>query len=142
MVSPHVDSSAFEATLIGPSPERDSSLTRSASEARVELVSGSGPGMDTETQALLRVRLRAASIVLLAAIGAFFLRSFLVDDAPARIPQAGVFCVLAAVVGILSSKRSISLPHLRLLEVGIFALLILYLGYYEFRLVLAKARAG
>jgi hypothetical protein len=142
MVLPHVDSSAFEATLIGPSPDEGSSLARSAWEARVELVSGSGPGMDTETQALLRIRLRAASIVLLAAVGAFFARSFLVDDAPARIPQAGVFCVLAAAVVILSSKRPLSLSQLRQFEVGIFALLTLYLGYYEFRLVLTKARAG
>src|SRR5262245_21916067 len=142
MVPPHVDSSAFEATLIGPTPEQDASPARSAWEARVELVSGSGPGMDTETQALLRIRLRAASIVLLAAVGAFFIRSFLVEDAPARIPQAGVFCVLAAVVGILSSRRPLSLSQLRQYEVGIFALLIIYLGYYEFRLVLTKARAG
>jgi serine/threonine-protein kinase len=142
MNSPHVDTSAFEATLIGPSAEQDSSLSSGSSAARVELVSGSGPNLESETQALLRVRLRAASIVLSAAVGAFFLRSFLVEDAPARIPQAGVFCVLAAVVVVLSSKRSISLAQLRLWEVGIFALLILYLGYYEFRLVLTKARAG
>jgi serine/threonine-protein kinase len=142
MVPPRVDSSAFEATLIGQSPEHDPSSSRNISDARVELVSGSGPGMDTETEALLRVRLRAASIVLLVAVGAFFVRSFLVEDAPARTPQAGVFCILAIVVAILSSKQSISLSRLRQFEIGIFAMLTVYLGYYEFRLVLTKAREG
>jgi serine/threonine-protein kinase len=136
------DASAFDETIIGSIPGVEASFLAPRSGARVELISGSSPGMETETQALLRIRLRAAAIVLLAAVVAFYIRGFFVSDAAARGAQAGISLVMAAIVAALSSWRAFSLAQLRRFEVGIFSLLTLYLGYYQYELVLVKARAG
>src|SRR5262245_27704932 len=142
MQSHNVNSSRLEVTLIGQSPDDESLLSETAPAAHVELVAGSGPGMETETQTLLRNRLRAAAIVLLAGVGSFFVRSFLVEDAPARGAQIAVSVLLAAVIGSLTARRSFTLPQLRLTEYGVFGMMIAYLGYYEYRLVLMKAVEG
>jgi serine/threonine-protein kinase len=142
MQTQKLETSAFEETIIGPSPERESSVYGGPPVARVELIAGSRPRMETETQALLRIRLRAAAIVLLLGVGAFFLRGFFIQDAPARLVQASVSVILAAVIFVLFSKWELSLRQLRSIEVGIFALISVYLGYYEYVLVLMKANAG
>ena len=98
--------------------------------------------METETQALLRIRLRAAATILLVAVAAFLLRGFFIKDAPARFVQAAVAVILAVVLAVLSSKSELTLRQLRGVEVGIFALITVYLGYYQYELVLMKANAG
>ncbi len=142
MSSPNLDTSKFDETIIVSTPSEEASLSENAPVGRVELVSGSGPQLETETQLLLRTRLRAAAIVLALAVGAFFLRTFFVEDAPARIAQVAVAVIMAGVVAMLSSKLALTLRQLRLIELGIFAIIALYLGYYEYRLVLLKATAG
>jgi serine/threonine-protein kinase len=142
MQTQNLETSAFEETIIGYVSEPDSSVATGPPVARVELVSGSRPRMETETQALLRVRLRAAAIVLLLGVGAFLLRGFFIKDAPARFAQSAVSVILAAIIAVLYSKRELTLRQLRSVEVGIFALLAVYLGYYEYELVLMKANAG
>src|SRR5947207_13925141 len=139
MQTQNLDKSALEETIIGPAPEPESSVYGGPPVARVELVSGTRPRMEQETQALLRIRLRAAAIVLLLGVGAFFLRGFFIQDAPARFVQAGVSVILAAVIAVLFSKRELTLRQLRAIEAGIFALIAVYLGYYEYALVLMKA---
>lgn len=110
--------------------------------ARVELVAGSRPRIEHETEALLRVRLRAAAIVLLLAVVSFYIRGFFVDDANVRWLQGLVSADLAVFVAVLSSRRPISLARLRWCELGIFGIIGVYLGLYEYQLVLAKANAG
>ncbi len=144
MTSQNFDSSSFDATVIGSVPGQESSLAGSGTDAapRVELISGSAPRLETETRELLRIRLRAAAIVLLAGVASFFLRSFFIDDAPAQNEQMVVSAMLAAVVALLSSRRELSLTQLRWMEIGIFALIALYLGDYGYKLVLQKATEG
>lgn len=140
MIPNKIDSPELEETIVAPQPT-DYSLG-AATAPRVEFISGSGPKLETETQALLRVRLRAAAIVLLAAVGTFFVRGFFVQDAPARWVQAAVAVCMAGVVGLLSTKSMPSLPRLRQLEFATFGLIGVYLGIYEYELVLVKANAG
>src|SRR5436190_2895963 len=137
-----LESSALDATVIRPLPDETSSPAESAEAGRVELVSGSRPRIENETEALLRVRLKPAAIVLLIAVASFFVRGFFVEDANVRWLQGFVVAILAIFVVVLSSPRTISLPHLRWCEVGIFGLITAYLGIYEYQLVLAKAKAG
>ena len=136
------DTSALDATIIGQLPGEDSLLSREAPAGRIEIVSGSVPRMETETQALLRIRLRAAAIVLLLAVGAFFFRGFFFKDAPARWEQGTISVTIAVVLAVLSSARTLTLDQLRQIEAGIFWLILIYLGIYEYKLVLAKANAG
>ena len=117
-------------------------MGETAPPARVELVTGSRPRIEHETEALLRVRLRAAAIVLLIAVVSFFVRGFFIEDANVRLLQGIVSAVLAAFVAVLSSRRPLSLAVLRWCELGIFGLITAYLGMYEYQLVLAKAKAG
>jgi len=137
-----LDSSTLDATVIGSLPGQESFAAGSAAAPRVELISGTAPRLESETQELLRIRLRAAAIVLMTAVASFFLRSFFVEDAPARTAQVVVSTVLAAAVVLLSSRRELTLPQLRWIELGIFGLLALYLGDYGYKLVLQKATAG
>jgi serine/threonine-protein kinase len=136
------DSSSFDATVIGPPPGQESSSTGSPAAPRVELVSGTAPRLEAETQVLLRIRLRAAAIVLLSGVASFFLRSFFVEDAPARTAQMIVSAALVAAILALSSNRAMTLRQLRLLEFGIFAVVAIYLGDYGYQLVLRKAMLG
>src|SRR5579872_21471 len=142
MNPPDLDLSALDATVIGAIPDESLSLREKSPAARVELVSGSVPRIENETEALLRIRLRAAAIVLLVAVAAFFIRSFFVEDAPVRWLQGMVSAVLAVIVAVLSSRKPISLAQLRWCELAIFGLISGYLGMYEYQLVLAKAHAG
>src|SRR5579863_4298203 len=114
------DLSAIDATLLGPiSGEESLEAAGHSAAPRVEIISGTAPRLETETQALLRIRLQAAAIVLLAGVAAFFVRGFFVEGAPARAAQVVVSGVLAAVVATLASKRALSLSQLRLTEIGI-----------------------
>ena len=136
------DASAFEETQIGLTGEPDGQPAGISSGPRVEFVTGTAPRMESETQALLRIRLRAAAIVLLVAVGSFFVRGFFVPDAPVRGAQTTVLVALAGIVAWLSSRREISLPRLRLLEYATFGMLAVYLGIYQYHLVLMKANAA
>jgi len=142
MNSINPDSSAFEETLIGGFSESEGSHSGDSPAGKVEFVSGSGPRLETETQELLRVRLRAAALVLLLAVMAFFVRGLFIEDAPARDAQVLVSVVLGAVVALLTSQRELPLVQLRRIEVGIFSLIAVYLGIYQYKLVLLKATAG
>src|SRR5258708_5700144 len=120
MNSINPDSSAFEETLIGGISESDGSHSGDSPAGKVEFVSGSGPRLETETQELLRVRLRAAALVLLLAVMAFFVRGLFIEDAPARGAQVLVSVVLGAVVALLTSRHELALVQLRRIEMGIF----------------------
>jgi hypothetical protein len=73
MNSQNLDASALDATVIGSLPSQESFQTGSASgpAPRVALISGTAPRLESETQELLRIRLRAAAIVLLAGVASF-----------------------------------------------------------------------
>src|SRR5262245_39455927 len=135
------DTPELEKTLISAVPPAEVTAAP-ASRPHVEFVTGSGPGLEAETQALLRVRLRAAAFILCAAVIAFFVRDLFLADAPAFWFRAITLLGLLALTGRLVAPKELSLGALRGLEAAMFGLIALYLGVYEYELVLTKAREG
>lgn len=88
------------------------------------LVEGSAPSLDTETGALLRIRLRALVLVFLVVWGVFFLRNLLLLEETPLAPLAlGVLSALTVLTIILYSPLKISLAVLRSLEVATIVLI-------------------
>lgn len=109
---------------------------------KVELVAGSGPGLESETQALLRIRLRAAGLVLFGGVLAFYIRDLFVADAPVFLFRTVTLFVLGGVLALLTSRSALTLAQLRSIEVGVFSLTCVYLAVYQYALVLVKAKEG
>jgi serine/threonine-protein kinase len=95
---------------------------------RVELVEGSGPGLSTVTDSLLRRRLRAAALVLFSGTGAFLLWGFIRPANEFEWPPALFWSHvgLTVVLGLFGIKMCVSCPvsgrRLRLYEILIFGL--------------------
>ena len=149
--------SALDHTLIVPAfavPLGDEVRSRDAAEAgedgdsavttraRVALVRGEQPQLAAETKTLLQNRLRAAVIVLFLAVTTFFLRSFVVKDSPIPLFQAVVAAILGGSVILLSPPRAFTLRRLRQAELTLFGITSLFLGFYQYKLILAKAQAN
>jgi serine/threonine-protein kinase len=131
-VRPSLQISPDDATLDA------SALSVAGAEARckkVHVVEGSDPCLSSETQSLLRVRLRAAALVFFIASGSFYLWAHLTPPADLsafpELAQERVvlkWCHLAHVVGmallagILWRTCSFCIPSLRWMELGIFGL--------------------
>jgi serine/threonine-protein kinase len=89
------------------------------------LVKGTGPKLETETKALLRVRLRALTLVFLVIWGVFVFRNLLFLDRDVGNPLGlVVLSTLAILTAILYSPVKIPLRVLRLLEVAIIVLVV------------------
>lgn len=129
-------------TIILPSPVAESTRTSGTSMPRAEVVTGSRPQIESETEALLRTRLQAAALVLCVAVGLFFIRSFFLSDAPVRWMQGLVAIILGSCVLWLRNEARLSLKQLRALEIGIFGLASLYLACFQYAIVQRKAEAG
>ena len=102
----------------------------------------SPPRLMTETQALLRIRLRMATFLLLMGFLIFFVRNLLLTD---RVAWLAVFhgfvvIVLAAAVARLSLGTSPSLGQLRTIEAAVFGLITVFLASAQYHIVLARAR--
>lgn len=99
---------------------------------KVELVRGSRPGMSGQTESLLRVRLRAAGLVLFLGSAAFLARSFASPPRPLSDPElaadasvvellhVALVAVLGATSMLLWTRRERSLRTLRWAELIIF----------------------
>lgn len=115
------------------------SLSTAGAQARcpkVHVFEGSGPCMTSETQSLLRVRLRAAALVFFLASGAFFVWAhvgapFDLSQHPALEAERTLlrWCHVSHVVGMAlfaallwKPKAAFCLPSLRWIELGIFGL--------------------
>jgi eukaryotic-like serine/threonine-protein kinase len=91
-----------------------------------EIVAGSGPRLTNETQALLQVRLRAATILLLIGFGIFLVRHVVGElwGEPLFPVLLGfhvlVVLVLSLSAGLLWRRRDMSLEKLRISELVIF----------------------
>ena len=100
-------------TIILPSPVAENTRTAGTSQAKAEVVAGSRPHIESETQSLLRVRLQAAAIVLSVAVGLFFVRGFFLPQAPLRWLQGVVAVALGSCVLLLRSEASLTMKQLR-----------------------------
>jgi len=112
-----------------PAIEKDAQQITSTDEYSASfhagLVKGTGPGLNAETKDLLRVRLRALSLVFLVIWVVFLLRDiFLLDEADVTPIGLVVLVGLAVLTFVLYSPLRISLKALRMLEVGIIFLVL------------------
>ncbi len=90
------------------------------SQGKVGFVEGDAPNFADETAALLRGRLTAATLALLVVLAAVFVASLWLPDAPLLGLRAAILVALAVILGILRGSRSLSLAHLRWLELVTF----------------------
>jgi serine/threonine-protein kinase len=104
---------------------------------KIALIEGSGPQLSGETTGLLRVRLRAAALVLVFGFTAFFVYRLFVkashgpDTPPLMYARLSVVAILGACSARLCRRCSIPLKHLRVYETVIFGLPVIYLALLQ-----------
>jgi serine/threonine-protein kinase len=115
---------------------------------RREVVAGSGPHLSQETQALLRLRLRAAALILLIGFGVFLIRHVVgaLTGEPLSPVLLGfhvlVVLVLAVCAAPLCRHRTVSLRALRAAELVIFGLPAGFFLLLQHHVVLEDAGQG
>ncbi len=121
---------------------RDSSSRSDSFTPKIEVVVGGEHALSAETEALLRVRLRAASMLLLIAFLVFFIRGLLLAhrDVMLETLHAFVLLVLAGSTVLLSSRRPIEMGRLRTIEVTVFGMVVLFLAIGQYRLLVQYGR--
>src|SRR5262245_26023603 len=97
---------------------RDAPKDEGSFEPKPGIVECGAPRLATETQALLRPRLRAATSLLLAGFLLFFVRNLLLPERIfwLAVLHALVLLFLGALLGLLWSRASLSLRGLRTIE--------------------------
>ena len=122
-------------------PPRD--LLSSASDAgpRMGVIEGSGPQLATETETLLRSRLRAAAMMLFLAFLLFFVRGLFLPERDQVMAafHAVVITWLALSIMWLASRKQIPLKTLRVLELTIFGLIVAFFATAQYRLMLLRS---
>jgi eukaryotic-like serine/threonine-protein kinase len=113
-------------TIVRPATDSGPELTVCSSNR--EIVTGTGPHLTNETQALLQSRLRAATLMLLIGFGIFLVRHVagVLTGEPAAHVLLGfhvlVVLVLCLSAAILWRHRDMSLERLRIAELVVFGL--------------------
>ena len=131
----------LEETIVVP-PGWQESTNASQPHGHVEFVAGSGPRLESETESLLRGRLRAAAMVLLAGAVAFFVRDLFLQDAPALWFRVLTLAGVSGMAAVLGAPVAFTLRKLRRFEVTLFGLTAFFLGAYQYQVVLVKANEG
>ena len=98
---------------------------------RVAIVEGPTVQPETAAQTVLRQRLLAASIVLCTGFGLFLIRSFFVERPLQGFPTVVVF-VEGICIALLAHPRHYSMRQLRLFELTMFGLPVLFFIPYQF----------
>ncbi len=115
---------------------------RTYADTQVEFIQGTGPRLTDETQALLRVRIRAAGLILSVAVGIFFVHGLIFTEAtPLRIMHLFLLLLLGGSTAFVHKSRSLSLKQLRILELGMIGSVTVYLGTVQY-LAFAQRAAG
>lgn len=115
---------------------------------RVELVLGAGPRMSTETQVLLRQRLRSVSAVVTIGFTLFLIRQVLSADfvntglREVLYLQIGVMGALLIVTLTMYRRKRYTLAGLRWAELAIFGLPGFFLVVLQYQTVLLNANRG
>ena len=98
----------------------------SVPQAGVALVEGSGPKLTHETETLLRVRLRAATLILFGALAIGFLLGLVRRGGEfgwLSVMSLGVCAMFGGACALVSSRRALSLVQLRVVELVVFGAL-------------------
>ncbi len=106
---------------------------------RVELVTGSGPTLSTETRELLRQRLRSATGFMAATSLLFLIRNLSMGSELTRWVQLPVFLFLLVVLLLLSPRWFPSMKGLRLLELAVFAVVVVSILVRQYHLELVRS---
>jgi serine/threonine-protein kinase len=113
-----------------------------------EVVAGSGPHLTKETQALLRLRLRAAALILLIGFGVFLVRHVIgvLTGEPLSPVLLGFHVLVVVVMGLsaapLCRQCAVSIKKLRISELVIFGLPAAFFLMLQHRLMLEDASRG
>jgi hypothetical protein len=113
-----------------------------------EVVAGSAPRLTTETQALLRSRLRAAALILLIGFGVFLIRPVIgaLAGEPFFSRVFGFHVLVVLVLGFgaapLCRRHPVSTPTLRIAELIIFGLPAAFFLMVQHRYALQDAGRG
>jgi serine/threonine-protein kinase len=113
-----------------------------------EFVAGSGPQLTKETQALLRLRLRAAAFILLVGFGVFLVRHVVgvLTSEPLHPFLLSVHLLVVLVLGFLSltlcRQCPVSMRKLRVTELIIFGLPALFFLLLQQRVTLDEVARG
>ncbi len=104
---------------------------------KVALVEGSGPQLSGETTELLRIRLRAAALVLVVGFIAFFVyrlffpSTVIVHGTQLVYARIATVVLLAGCAASLLRRTNIPLRHLRIYEMVIFGAPVIYLAMVQ-----------
>ncbi len=113
-----------------------------------EMVDGSGPHLTTETQVLLRLRLRAAAFILLVGFGVFLVRHVVgvLTGEPLDPLLLGFHVLVVLVLGFnlmtLCRQGAVSMRKLRVAELVIFGLPAMFFLALQHRLTLSDVGRG
>lgn len=112
----------------------------------VEVVAGSGVHLSESTRSLLRIRLRAVSLAMSCAFGAFLVRDFWLAG-HYRDPFLSTFHLVVvatflASFAALSGPRPITLRSLRALELALFGMTVAFFVSIHYRLVQLRVADG
>ena len=112
-----------------------------AARGRVAIVEGPTIQPETAAQAVLRQRLLAAAIVLCSGFGLFLIRSFFIPR-PLQGFHTLVVFVEGVCIALLAHPRQYTLRQLRLFELTMFGLPVLFFIPYQFLFMLYEAKQG
>lgn len=113
-----------------------------------ENVNGSGPHLTSETQGLLRIRLRAAAIILLVGFGAFLVRHVggVIAGEPLDKLLLGFHILVVLVLGFASTllcrNCPLSMTKLRIAELLIFGLPAMFFLLLQHRVTISDVARG
>jgi serine/threonine-protein kinase len=133
-------SSSSDATILDPAGAR-----AKVWRPKREVVTGSGPHLTSETQVLLRSRLRAAAFILLVGFGAFLVRHVvgLLSGEPFDVVLLAAHVLVVLVLGYASLPLcrhcAVSLRKLRVAELIIFGLPAAFFLLLQHRVTLTDA---
>jgi serine/threonine-protein kinase len=121
---------------------------REAGASKRKIVAGSAPQLTKETQGLLRVRLRAAALMLLLGFGLFLIRHVVgvlttePFDVPLLVLHFIVVIVLSFVSILLCRQCPLSMRKLRIAELVIFSLPAAFFLLLQHRVMLSEIARG
>jgi serine/threonine-protein kinase len=113
-----------------------------------EMITGSGPHLTQETHALLRLRLRAAALILLIGFGVFLIRHAggVLAGEPSDPLMLGLHILIVLVLGIIAwvlyRQRPMSVHKLHLAELVLFGLPAIYFLMMQSRSLLYEVSRG
>ena len=136
-----MESDAFQPTIIDSSEELASQKPLDVSQAKVGFVEGTRPQFADETAALLRDRLRAATLVLSIILALAFVGNLFTNYAPLIGVRAVILAIMVGAYALLRSRRILGPVQLRWTELVVFGALVLQLLLMMRLRIAAFARA-